>query len=81
MNTETNHLVDLKDKSQKEIGRKIKEGHEPVPYNLKGAAKKTLGNKDSVYVSKNSGGKLSNWAKSLRKRKRKIQNQSRKQNR
>ena len=58
-----------------------KEGFQEVPSELRAAAEKKLSGEDKVFVSLTSGGKLSKWAASERKRKRKAVAESRKKNR
>jgi len=80
------------EKQQEEMDRAIKmqqetmamamtTGFTPVPSELNQAAEKKLAGKDSAMVSLTSGGKLSRWAASERKKKRKTASDSRKKNR
>lgn len=62
-------------------GEQIPREFIPVPPTLAPAARKKLNGNDSAVVSMSSGGKLSKWAKSQRKKKRKMAKESRRQNR
>lgn len=69
MNPDTNELIRFGNEIEmKELTEK---GFIPIPQTLEQAAKLMLGNKDSVFVSKTSGGKLSKWA--AKKRREKIE--------
>lgn len=79
MNPSTGHLIDPAlyggdHESLKE------QGYEEVPEELRKAAIKKLNGKPEAYVSLNSGGKLSKWAKKKRN-KRRMSKASRKANR
>ena len=78
MNTNTNELVNSE--LFERLAKDEKKKFEPVPEDLNQAAKKALGKKERVTISRNSGGKLSTWAAQKRKVKRKQQRQSRKRN-
>jgi len=67
MNPETNELRVFED--EEELRKAIKLGFEAVPDYLEHAAKLKLGKKESVFVSKTSGGKLSRWARKKRREK------------
>ena len=75
MNVETNELIRVRE------GQETPPGFEPVPEGLNRAARRTLGHRDSVVVSRTSGGRLSRWAAQRRKAKRKMAAASRKRNR
>lgn len=93
MNPGTNHLVDpskmlneLNDQiAQQELLKALsQQGYKELPDHLQSAAKTKLNGKAETYVSKTSGGKLSNWASAQRKKaasKRRTQKHSRKMNR
>ena len=73
MNPDTGHLVDLEKMDKKfhemVIRRsfiKMKEDYIPIPKDLQNAAQKKLAGKPEAFVSRNSGGKLSNFAKQQR---------------
>lgn len=51
------------------VGMDAAPGFEPLPEELQPAAKKALAGKNSVVISKTSGGKLSRWAAGKRKKK------------
>ncbi len=63
MNPNTNHLMALPEDMVAPAG------YIPLPEELEHAAKVKLAGKSEATVSKNSGGKLSNWAKDKRKKK------------
>jgi len=72
MNPNTNELVRVKNRDIRDL---LRRGFIPIPKKLHHAAEYRLGEKDSVVVSKNSGGKLSKWAAKKRKEKRAAQKQ------
>lgn len=53
--------------SKDEAKQAMKEGFQPIPPHLEGAAKRKLNGRRSAKVSRNSGGKLSKWAAEQRK--------------
>lgn len=78
MNPNTNELVDPEE-LEKLVKQTKAEGFEPIPEELEHAAKVKLKGKPSAIVSKTSGGKLSKWAAS--KRKKQAQKAARRRNR
>ena len=70
MNPDTGHLVDLK-KIEKTLEELKSEGYIPIPLDLQMAAQKKLAGKPEAFVSRNSGGKLSNFNRHLRAMQRK----------
>ena len=79
MNTDTNMLYKSKEEALKMgelLGNLVM-----VPNNLQPAAEKKLNGKAHIYVSHTSGGQLSKFASNMRKKKRRMQKQSRKNNR
>jgi len=64
MNPDTNELVRVDNRKLKNI---LRRGFIPIPKKLHKAADLALGKKDSVIISKTSGGKLSKWAAKKRK--------------
>lgn len=79
MRTDNNHLVS--EDFLKTLKEAEKQAYTPVPGNLQNAASRELAGRSSTFVSKHSGGKLSKWSASERKKKRKAQTQARKLNR
>ena len=68
MDSQTNHLVSGEEKEK--INKFVtSHEYEPLPEDLQLAAKLTLKGKDSVFISKTSGGKLSKYAAKRRRRK------------
>jgi len=63
MNVDTNHLVNVTDRTG------VPAGYDLLPESLNRAAKRKLNGKDNAYVSKTSGGKLSRWAAKMGKTK------------
>jgi len=80
MNTDTGHLVDMNFDEMKRLYEKNTD-YEPVPKNLRHAAGRKLNGKKEAMVSLTSGGKLSRWAASKRKKKRQMAKASRQANR
>ena len=82
MDPNTNGLIDLSDltEDQKQEFFDRMKNYEAIPEYLNMAAKKKLGKERYAEVSKTSGGKLSKWA-ARRRKKRKMQKESRKLNR
>lgn len=72
MNPDTMELRVFKDRD--EMMKGISEGFIPIPGKLCRAARIKLGKKESIIVSKTSGGKLSKWA-AKKRRERKKQKQ------
>lgn len=79
MDTNRNHLVT--EEYLKTLDQKDQENYEPVPGELTEAAMRKLAGKQECYVSKTSGGKLSRWAASKRKKKRQQAKAARRKNR
>jgi len=79
MNTDTNMLYKSKEEALK-MGELMK-NLTVVPDHLQGAAEKKLDGKTHAQVSHISGGQLSRFASRQRKKKRRMQKQSRKANR
>ncbi len=65
MNPDSGHLVDL-EKIEKKSEILMEEGYIPIPKDLQNAAQKKLARKSEAFVSRNSGGKLSNFARQQR---------------
>lgn len=61
MNPDTGHLIDL-EKTKKTLKELESEGYVPIPSDLQNAAQKKLAGRPEAFVSRNSGGKLSNFA-------------------
>ena len=77
MDTSSNHLV-----SEEFLDRmEDTEDYTPIPEHLHYAASVALAGKAEANISKHSGGKLSKWAASERKKKRKAQKLSLRKNR
>jgi len=70
MQCDTNHVKILPD-DQMLVRVMMEQGYEPLPENLQEAARRKLNGRDSAFVSKTSGGKLSKFAAGKRKAKRK----------
>ena len=87
MNPDNGHLVDLLKMTDEEKERwlKMNDGkYILVPNELHTAAMMKLNGENETYVSMHSGGKLSRWAASqrkLRRKKKRMQKQSRSKNR
>ena len=83
MNPDTGHLVDLtSDEFRIKLDRLEDEGYERVPERLQHAARTKLRGRSEAHVQLSSGGKLAQWAKKKRNRRRnKIAKQSRRANR
>lgn len=64
MNVDTGELRMV---SNEEAKQAMKEGFQPIPPHLEGAAKRKLNGRRSAQVSRTSGGKLSQWAAEQRK--------------
>jgi len=79
MNTDTGKLYKSKGEALK-MGELL-EDLTMVPEHLEGAAKKKLNGKSYAQVSHTSGGQLSKFAAQHRKKKRRMQKQSRRANR
>lgn len=77
MNCNSNHLVS----SFADLPQDEKKAYEMVPEYLRGAARRKLAGKSEAQVSLNSGGKLSRWAASKRKKKRQAEKAARRANR
>ena len=60
MNPDTNELISIT--SKEEALKAWEKGFISIPKNLEKAARLKLHGKQSVFVSKTSGGKLSKWA-------------------
>jgi hypothetical protein len=67
MNPNTNELIDMTNMSLDEKQLLIRSGFQKIPDELNRAARRKLNGKKSVQVSFKSGGKLSEWAKKVRK--------------
>jgi len=84
MHVNENHLMDISSpdfKEMEEAIKAIKAEYRTLPPSLQNAAKRKLKGRNSAYVSKTSGGKLSKWAAQERKKKRKLQKAAKKKNR
>ena len=68
MNVDSNHLV----RDIKKVVEAERENYTELPEELAEAAEKKLDGKDEATVSKTSGGKLSRWAASERRRLKEI---------
>jgi len=68
MQTETNEIRALH--NEEDLRKALSEGFEKLPDSLQGAATRKLNGRDSAFVSKTSGGKLSKFAAARRKAKR-----------
>ena len=79
MDTSNNHLMNMESVEYLLADRRAE--FDVVPLHLQNAAKKKLNGRNSAFVSKDSGGKLSKWAAQERKKKRQAQKASRKANR
>lgn len=79
MNTDTNMLYKSKEEALK-MGE-LMEDLKQVPEHLQNAANKKLNGEKSAQVSFNSNGMLSKFAAKNRKKKRRMQKQSRRANR
>ncbi len=67
MNPDTGHLVDLEKVDLEKWDKTLEEaGYIPIPLDLQMAAQKKLAGKPEAFVSRNSGGKLSNFARKQR---------------
>ena len=82
MNPSTGHLLAIGEGMPNREKRRMKaSGYEPVPKELEAVAANKLAGQDEAYVSLTSGGKLSKWAASRRKAKRKMAQVSKRRNR
>jgi len=81
MNVDTNHLVALAARREKERDALRALDYERLPDELEPAAKAVLRGRSEAYVSRTSGGKLSKYAAKRRKEKRKQARAARKRNR
>ena len=73
MNVDSMELRPIPDELMQKLQeqeKKMPQGFIPVPSELEKAATKVLAGKDSAVVSRTSGGKLSRWAASERKKRR-----------
>lgn len=82
MNPGTGHLLVIGEGMPNREKRRMEaSGYEPVPKELEVSANKKLTGRDEAMVSLTSGGKLSKWAASRRKAKRKMAQASKRRNR
>lgn len=72
MNPDTGHLIDLDKIDLEKWDETLEEaGYVPIPPDLQKAAQKKLAGRPEAFVSRNSGGKLSNFNRHLRAMQRK----------